>query len=473
MPSVILAGTTVGTSLSLTGDTSGELQIQTNNGATTAMTLTTAGNVGVGTSSPQGKFVASNSGANGFEVQPDAASGTETRINSYNRSSAAFTPIGINASQHYWLTSSVERMRIDSSGNVGIGTSSFVGTEKVNITFNSSVATTTQALNTKDTNAASSGTYHYVMRKSDDTYLGGLRRVGTDNAMGVDGNAYLSLQTTGTERMRIDSSGNVLINQLSAFTGGDSTLAVNGSIYSVLGNAGLAANSVQGYTIYNLYYGGSPAADRNRNIGFSGRWTFDVNNGFLSYNNTSSSSAAGSAVTSIERMRIDSSGNLLVGVTAQISSSKVGIVFDGATQNGIVLRLSANTSGAGFQYFTDNSGNLCGLISRVGTTSAVTYTTTSDYRLKTVIAPVADAGQRIDALQPIEYDWNIGGRAKGFLAHQFAEVYPNSVTGEKDAVDAEGKPAYQSMQASSTEVMADLIAEIQSLRKRVAQLESK
>jgi hypothetical protein len=59
------------------------------------------------------------------------------------------------------------------------------------------------------------------------------------------------------------------------------------------------------------------------------------------------------------------------------------------------------------------------------------------------------------------------------LAHKFQEVYADSVTGEKDAVDAEGKPVYQAMQASSPEVIADLVAEIQSLRKRLAALEAK
>jgi hypothetical protein len=59
------------------------------------------------------------------------------------------------------------------------------------------------------------------------------------------------------------------------------------------------------------------------------------------------------------------------------------------------------------------------------------------------------------------------------LAHQFQEVYANSVTGTKDAVDAEGKPVYQSMQASTSEVIADLVAEIKSLRIRITQLEAK
>jgi hypothetical protein len=148
----------------------------------------------------------------------------------------------------------------------------------------------------------------------------------------------------------------------------------------------------------------------------------------------------------------------------------VTISYGTTVTQGISFLTSATSGTNTAQRFIQNSGTVGSITtSNTGTL----YNITSDYRLKTVIGSVTDAGQRIDALEPIEYDWNTGGRTKGFLAHKFAEVYPNSVHGEKDAVDEKGNPVYQGMQAATSEVMADLIAEIQSLRKRVAQLESK
>jgi hypothetical protein len=163
----------------------------------------------------------------------------------------------------------------------------------------------------------------------------------------------------------------------------------------------------------------------------------------------------------------DSTGRFLVGTASNAQSSKVKI--DGGSD--FSLETFRSGTGTSTQVIFTNSNGIVGQIQTSG--SATLYLTTSDYRLKNVFGYVSDAGQRIDALEPIEYEFKAGGRTKGFLAHKFAEVYPNSVSGEKDAVDKDGKPVYQAMQASSSEVMADLIAEIQSLRKRVALLESK
>ena len=177
------------------------------------------------------------------------------------------------------------------------------------------------------------------------------------------------------------------------------------------------------------------------------------------------------------RLVVDNNGYASIGSTTPAANSKNSqlLLKSGdisATAYGLTIVNNANSTGGKFINFVNYNDASAGSISQA-TSTTVLFNTTSDYRLKIVVGSITDSGQRIDALEPIEFDWNIGGRTKGFLAHKFAEVYPNSVTGEKDALDAEGKPIYQQMQASTSEVMADLIAEIQSLRKRVAQLESK
>ena len=169
-----------------------------------------------------------------------------------------------------------------------------------------------------------------------------------------------------------------------------------------------------------------------------------------------------------ERARIDSSGNLLVGATATVNAAKAYFAFT-SSNNGVYVADTTGVSGAQFMRFDTASSVTCGSIVRVAATSALTYNTTSDYRLKNVVGAVLGSGDRIDALEPIEYEWKATGtRTRGFLAHKFQEIYAGSVTGTKDEIDAEGTPIYQGMQASSAEVIADLVAEIQSLRKRLA-----
>lgn len=121
-----------------------------------------------------------------------------------------------------------------------------------------------------------------------------------------------------------------------------------------------------------------------------------------------------------------------------------------------------------------NNATIGGLKQTTSTT--ITTITSSDYRLKENIIPLdpVETGNKIDALKPCSFTWKPDQiKDCGFIAHEFAESFPNSVFGEKDAVKADGSIDTQMISVSSTEIVATLVAEIQFLRKRMAILEAK
>lgn len=108
------------------------------------------------------------------------------------------------------------------------------------------------------------------------------------------------------------------------------------------------------------------------------------------------------------------------------------------------------------------------------TGSATAFNTSSDPRLKYDIKPLTDSGAFIDALEPCSYRWKADGSSgSGFLADKLKKVSPSSVTGEAGAVDDNGDPIYQSVFYGSPEIIANYGAELKSLRKRLAEVESK
>jgi hypothetical protein len=122
------------------------------------------------------------------------------------------------------------------------------------------------------------------------------------------------------------------------------------------------------------------------------------------------------------------------------------------------------------------SATTIGSITATGTSTQATgvaYNTTSDYRLKTNVEPLTNALSRLSQI-PVHRFHFIGGEAgpkvDGFLAHEAQAVVPESVTGTKDAVDADGTPAYQGIDQSK--LVPLLVAAVQELAARVASFES-
>ena len=398
-----------------------------------------------------------------------------------------------------------EAIRVDQSGNVGIGTSSPVASSLLTL---------------KETNAGGDGAELRLINSST-TVESATQIVFTNTTTDSANSAVIKAVRTasgqdfrfssdGTERMRINASGNVGIGESSP----DKLLHLKTS-QSVTCEIKIEAPRDRGRLSFH--------SQTNSGTDYEmGKIEIDRSSGTLQTAHMIFATNGGSGNT--ERMRIDSNGSITStaasGNMASFSSTTNAVEFKILSPTGNVVRLDTGTSDvlafapAGtermrlhnnglisigntsadamlnitnnypytavrtnsdstnghFQIEFHNPNGRVGNITTTGSSTA--YNTTSDYRLKGNVTADWDATTRLKQLNPVRFNFiaDADTTVDGFLAHEVQSVVPEAITGTHNEVDNDGNPVYQGIDQSK--LVPLLVKTIQELEARIVALET-
>ena len=291
---------------------------------------------------------------------------------------------------------------------------------------------------------------------------------------------YFRFDTGGTERLRIDSSGNVDLIQNNHLrwkhaAGGtirasidadssDNLMFYTGSSETkrmTIDSAGRVGIGVTNTVGRELCVKGEVAAistgstDTHILMGASD----SIVNIAATYSSSGSYVPIAFETSGQERMRIDSSGNVGIGGTP---ASGRNLHVHG------IIRVQ-NTQNANYpvmEFFNTN-----GQVGGIRTSNSVTsYDTSSDYRLKENVQPIPNGLARLQQLNPVKFDWKVDGTSsEGFIAHEVQEIFPDAVGGEKDGEEMQAMD-YGKITPLLVKAIQEQQAQIEILKTEIQEL---
>ena len=300
---------------------------------------------------------------------------------------------------------------------------------------------------------------------------------GTDSNTGINfASDTVNINTGGSTRATVDSSGRLLLGTTTEGLGGADQLTLSGS-----GDSGMTIRSGTSSTGSIYFSDGTSGADEYR--------------GVVNYNHASNFMRF--YTNASERIRVDSSGNVGIG-TSSPSSSYQTTITESDTGNGCLkLDRTSNIDGTLRSMVSfERSGTQVGSITC--SNSATAYNTSSDYKLKENVVTISNATDRLKQLQPKRFNFilNPDTTVDGFLAHEVQSVVPEAISGTKDETQdilyteedtipsgkkvgdvKETVPKYQGIDQSKlvpllTAALQEAIAKIEVLETKVAALEA-
>ena len=345
-------------------------------------------------------------------------------------------------------TATLERMRIASNGNVGIGTNS-----------------TTEVLNLYAPNNTSGG----IEIAGNANTLGSTSMFVGQGSSGIGylwqrANEYLMIATNNTERMRVDASGYVQFGATATTHVGTSQVFINRGVNA----SAVTSGTTQTGAALRLRGGDNAILDMGMNSVNTWIQATDranlANLYHIALNPNGGAVSVGNYSTS-DRFEVykNTNGNFATYI-AQDNPGGYGMGVRGDGGSMIYFYI-----GGTYQGHIYSSGG------------STTYGTGSDYRLKDNVVEMSGSIDKLKKLRPVTFNFKESPTVpqQGFIAHEAQEVVPHAVAGEKDAkIDEEHQIGYQSMEYGKvtpllTSALQEAIAKIELLETKVAALESK